>query len=153
MTWWIVGAAAVILVTLACAMKISARNRHPADKVDRELAPSQPDQATPTSVLQLVHSMLVNKEYTTNASALLTSGSKAVSRVVLSVGFVLVLIVGIVVCLAFLIFHFAGVGPAIGGGIAIGGAGVVWASRSLWKRFSKANPTNRDDPMKRRARS
>jgi hypothetical protein len=87
---------------------------------------------TPTSLLHLLAHTLADQERTTNAKDLLITGSKAISRIILSVGIVLV----VTITLAAIMIYFVGLGPAIGGGIAVGGTATTWAARSLWTRHN-----------------
>lgn len=92
-------------------------------------APPAPEVA-PTSVLDLVNRTLADTTRTANAATIITTTTKGVARVVLSVGLVLITIV----ILAGLLIHFAGLGPALGGAIAVGGTTAVAGGRYLWNR-------------------
>lgn len=83
-------------------------------------------QPAESSILRLVHSTLADSARTHNATALLTSGSKAISRIVLSVGVVLLAIVGLLLAV--------GMGPVVGTAVAAGGTGLAIGGRQLWKR-------------------
>jgi len=93
----------------------------------------------PTTFLQLLDHTLASRERTTNATELLASGSMAIARIVRSVGYLLLASIG----LAAILIHFAGIGPAIGGGVAVVGTGLVWGARSLWMRRLRTRPSSR----------
>jgi hypothetical protein len=81
---------------------------------------------TPISVLQVLDRTLGDKDRTANANALLCAAAKAISRVMLSIGLVLLALI-----------QAAGLDSAIGSVVVVGGTGLVWGAGFLWKRFSR----------------
>jgi hypothetical protein len=99
--------------------------------------PAQPTPGVLASPLHILGRVLADTEQAARLNDLLSAGSKAISRIVLSVGVVLV---G-AITLAAIMIHFAGLGSAIGGGIAVGGTGAAWLARSLWTRIKAKKAT------------
>ncbi|TCO62915.1 hypothetical protein [Actinocrispum wychmicini] len=141
MTWWIIGAAAAVVLLLLVRTRVTTTRQPPAYQPGH--APTPVDQNAPATVLELLHRTLTNKDYTANAITLMTSGSKAVSRILLCLAVILVVIVGVVVGLAWLLAPTLGPAAAIGGGLVVGG-GTVCASRAFWRRFSPTQRSTRE---------
>lgn len=87
-------------------------------------------EAAPTSVLDLVDRTLADTTRTANAAVIITTVSKGAAKVVLSVGVVLTAIIA----LAGTLIHFAGLGPGLGGAVAVGATTAVAGGRYLWNR-------------------
>lgn len=151
MTWWIIGGAVAVVLLLLVGKRVASTRKPTAQQPVQVQSPV--DQKAPSTVLELCHRMLANKDYTANATALLTSGSKAVSRILLCLGFVLVLIISIVMGLAWLLAPVIGPSAAIGSGIAVAGTSLLWAGRTLWKRFSPRQQTKSTSSRNRRTTS
>lgn len=145
MTWWIIGGSAAVVLLLLAGRRAATR-RPPAELPTEVSSPG--DQNAPSTVLELVHRTLTNRDHTANAITLLAGGSKAVSRVLLCLGFVLVVIVGMVLGLAWLLAPILGRGAAIGGGAVVVGSVVFWTSRSLWRRFSSRQQSDSVHPVR-----
>jgi hypothetical protein len=134
MVWWIIGGAGAIVFLLPVWVLVGRRRKPTIQQTVQ--VPVPVDQNAPSTGLEFLHRLMTNKDYTDSAAALMTSGSKALSRILLCLGFVLALIIGIVVGLAWLLAPVIGSGAAIGGGVVVGGGGLFWVGRLLWKRFS-----------------
>src|SRR6476469_5165090 len=91
-----------------------AESDHPG--VDHPARAPAPE-AAPASVLDLVNRTLADTARTTNAATIVTAVSTSAARIVLSVGVVLIASLAV----AGLLIHFAGLGPALGGAVAVGG--------------------------------
>jgi hypothetical protein len=104
-----------------------------------------PHPETPTSLLGLVAQAITDDGQTANLTKIVTTSGKEISRIVLSVGLVLIA----TLALAVIMIYFAGLGPAIGGGIAATGTGTAWLGRTLWTRH-KAKKAAKQIPGPRR---
>jgi hypothetical protein len=82
------------------------------------------------SVLELVDRTLADTTRTANAAKIITTASKGAVKVILSVGVVLAMIIA----LAGVLIHFAGLGPVLGGAVAAGATTAVAAGRHVRNR-------------------
>ncbi|MFD9963954.1 hypothetical protein [Amycolatopsis sp. NPDC058986] len=94
-----------------------------------------PTKASSTkNLFEFLGSLVADANKTTNAQKLLNTSAAAISRVVLSIGLIIVACMTAVTAVS----HYAGIGITISGGIVLattGGAGLLtWTTRKIWKR-------------------